>query len=152
MNVFRTAAFGLLAAALVGGPSLAFAQATNVSKVNREKMEKPAAGVAAERAAKKKGSPPLHGKVAAINKVAKTITVGQTTVQITSETKITKANKPATLDEGAVGEEVMILYTKADDGRKTARAVRFGPKPGGKGDAKKQGEGKKGKSQTSTGL
>jgi hypothetical protein len=91
---------------------------------------------------KKKGDgkrlPPINGKVAAIDKTAKTLTVGEHTFTVTSETRISKDGKPATLDDGAVGEEVTVMYSKTDDGKYNARMVRFGPRPEGEGKKKKK--------------
>ena len=94
-----------------------------------------------EKKEKKKGNPPLRGKVAAIDKAAKTIKVGETTVNVTSETRIEKDGKPATLDDGKVGEDVMIAYTKTEDGKNSARRIWFGQRPEGEG--KKKGDGTK---------
>src|SRR5438093_7713764 len=60
---------------------------------------------------------PFHGKLAAVDKSAKSITVGKRTFYITSETKINKAGKPATLDDGVVGEEASGGFKTADDGK-----------------------------------
>jgi hypothetical protein len=69
--------------------------------------------------------------------VAKTITVGKRTFQITSATKLKKGDKPATLDDGIVGEEVGGYYKTGEDGKLNATSIRFGPKPGGAGTEKK---------------
>ena len=71
---------------------------------------------------------PFHGKLVAVDKVAKTITVGKRTFQITSETKIKKAGKPATLDDGVVGEEASGYVKPREDGKLMATTVNFGPK------------------------
>lgn len=128
-SILRTIVFGLLAVAVALAPTQALAQ---------EKKQTPAAE-------KKKGTPPIHGKVAAVDKTAKTITVGQTVIQITSETKITKTGKPATLDDAVVGEEVMAHGKKGDDGKYVAKTVRFGAKAEGedKGEKKKGKKNKK---------
>lgn len=73
---------------------------------------------------------PFHGKLKAVDKAAKTISVGEMTLQITSETTITKDGKPATLDDGVVGENVGGSYTKGEDGKLTAGKLHFGAKPG----------------------
>src|SRR5205809_7966017 len=46
---------------------------------------------------------PFHGKLAAVDKVAKTITIGKSVYHVTSETKIKKGDKPAILEAGVVG-------------------------------------------------
>ena len=116
----QIALFSLIAAALIAAPSI-HAQDT-------AKPAKPDAGQDAGHAAKKKGGTPFHGKVAAVDTTAMTITVGQTTVNVSSETKITKDGKPATLADVTVGESVSGSYKKDDAGKNTATMVRIGEK------------------------
>jgi len=71
---------------------------------------------------------PFRGKLAAIDNTEKTITVGKETLQITSETRISKAGKPATLEDGAVGDEVAGAYKKDAQGKLNALSLRFGPR------------------------
>lgn len=61
-------------------------------------------------------------------KSATSITVGTRTFELTSETKIMKDGKAATLADGEVGKEVAGSY-REDGGKLTAKSVRFGPKP-----------------------
>ena len=136
-KMLGVALFSLLAAALALAPTHAFAQEKKPEKAATEKKE-PSKGE------KKEGRIPFHGKLVAVDKTAKTITVGERTFQITSESKLSKAGKPATLDDAAVGDEVSGNYQKADDGKLHAKSVRFGPKP--EGDAKKPANSKKHKS------
>jgi hypothetical protein len=89
-------------------------------------------------AEKKPKAGPFHGKLVAVDKVAKTITVGKRTFQITSETKIKKAGKPATLDDGVVGEEASGYIKPTEDGKLIATTVNFGPKPQPSGGAEKK--------------
>lgn len=129
---FRFAVLSLLVAALAVAPGQSFGQEV-------KKEGKKVAAEKAEPGAKKKGGGmPLGGKIAKVDKTAKSITVGETTVMITSETRITKAGKPAVFDDAVVGEEVGIFYVKGEDGKLTARSVRIGPRP--EGAAKKEGE------------
>jgi hypothetical protein len=86
---------------------------------------------------KKASAGPFHGKLAAVDQVAKTITVGKRTFQITSETKIKKGDKPATLEDGVVGEEVSGYIKPAADGKLVATKVTFGPKADTKAGDKK---------------
>ncbi len=75
---------------------------------------------------------PCHTLFAAsfvIDNSAKTITVGTLTLQITSETIITKMAKPATLADGVEGDVVGGAYRKDADGKLNAVSLRFGPKP-----------------------
>lgn len=109
---------GLLAIALVGTPVALRAQASTNAPVVEKK------------AAKKQthNAIPFRGNVKAIDNNAKTLSVGKETFQITSETKIIKMGKPATLADGAVGDMVGGQYRKDADGKLTATSVRFGPK------------------------
>jgi len=127
--MLRAVCAGLLAAAVAGMPAHLLAQT----------KEKPAktATEKKEGAEKKPSAGPFHGKLAGVDKTAKTITVGKRTFLITSETKINKAGKPATMDEGVVGEEVSGYVKPTEDGKLTATKVNFGPKTDTKGEKKK---------------
>jgi hypothetical protein len=59
----------------------------------------------------------LPRQVSAVDASAMTLTVGTLTLQITSDTKITKDGKSATLADGVVGEQVSGAYKKTDDGK-----------------------------------
>jgi Cu/Ag efflux protein CusF len=117
MNKFllKLSLLGLLAMAVAGTPVVVRAQTASTNAVPKKK---PANRIL-----------PFRGKLKAIDNTAKTITVGTETIQITSETKITKAGKPATLEEGAVGDEVAGAYHKDAEGKSNAISLRFGPKP-----------------------
>lgn len=71
---------------------------------------------------------PFRGKISAVDTKAMTLTVGNRTFEITSETKILKDGQPATLSEGAVGEQVRGTYKKTEDGKLEALSVQFGAK------------------------
>lgn len=133
-SILKYAVLGLLAAALVAAPGQALGQGTNkTEKTKKATVEK------AEKAGKS-GITPFRGKISAVDKTAKTISVGERTFQITSETRIIKAGKPATLDDAAVGEEVGGSYVKAEDGKLMAKMVRIGPKPEPAPGAEKKAE------------
>lgn len=130
-HMLKIAALSVLAAAIALTPTQGFTQEKKKETAATEKKDAPKEG-------KKKGGIPAGGKVVAIDKIAKTVKVGERTFQVTSETRITKAGKPATLDEGVVGEEVGISYNDVD-GKLVARSVRFGPRPEGAPGGKKDG-------------
>lgn len=133
-TILKIAGLSLLAAAIALAPTQGLAQEKKKDDA-AEKKDAPKGGK------KKRDGLPLGGKIGAIDKSAKTLTVGEKTVQITSETRIRKGGKEATLDDGVVGEEVGIYYKK--DGEKlVALSVRFGPRPEGeaKGERKKNKE------------
>ncbi len=107
---------GLVAAAAVATSTLCRAQDKPSPKpATAEPIKKPIPG-------------PFHGKLAALDRSAKTITVGKRTFQITADTKITRAGKPATLDAGVVGEEVSGYIKPTESGKLLATTVHFGPK------------------------
>jgi hypothetical protein len=120
-SILKLSLMGLLAVAVMGTPVVLHAQEPPaVKKPNARPM-------------------PFHGKLKAIDNTAKTISVGEMTIQVTSETKISKAGKPATLADGATGDEVAGAYRKTEDGKLEATMVRFGPRPEpAAGDAKKE--------------
>jgi hypothetical protein len=132
--VLKTTLITLALAAIIGAPAQLFAQT----------QEKPATDTKAatekkETGEKKASAGPFHGKLGAVDKAGKTITVGKRTFHITSETKLFKAGKPATLEAGVVGDEVS-GYVKPDaNGKLVATKVNFGPKVETKAaDAKKE--------------
>jgi hypothetical protein len=111
---------GLLAVAVVGTPVALRAQDATNAPAKKTPAEKKTASVVK--------LIPFRGNVKAIDNNAKTLTVGKETFQITSGTKIIKMGKPATLADGAVGDQVGGQYKKDADGKLTATSVRFGPK------------------------
>lgn len=127
-SIVKLSAAALLAAAFVATPLPLLAQSTN--KAPAEKIQA---------TAKKSGAGPFHGKLASMDKVAKSITVGKRTFQITSETRIFKGDKPATFDEGTVGEEVSGYVKPTADGKLVATKLTFGAKPA-KQSAEKKAE------------
>jgi hypothetical protein len=122
----------LLAAAIAGMPVQLLAQSTN-----KPTATKKSATVKKEPAANNKSAHPFHGNLAAVDKAAKTIKLGKSVYQVTSETKITKDGKPATLDDGVVGEPVSGYAKPTDDGKMAATTVRFGAKAENKSAEKK---------------
>src|ERR1035437_8174589 len=90
----------------------------------------PATKKGTPKGAKKQGALPFHGKVADVDKIAKTITVGTMKIEITYETRLNKAGKSAILDDVAKGDDVSGSYRKTDDGRLVGIAIDAGPKPG----------------------
>jgi hypothetical protein len=131
-SALSIAALGLLAAAIAGTPAQLLAQTTD----NTAPAKKSAA--AKKESKKAKAAHPFHGKLAAVDKVAKTIKVGESVYQITSETKISKDGKPATLEDGVVGEPVSGYVKPTEDGKMPATTVHFGAKGEEKGGSKKK--------------
>lgn len=85
----------------------------------------------------KQSAGPFHGKLAALDKSARTITVGKRTFQVTAETKIIKNDKPATLNDGVVDDVVSGYFKTSSDGKLTLTTLRFGPKTETKTSQKK---------------
>jgi hypothetical protein len=112
-SIFRFSFLVLLAIAMAGTPVALRAQnaATNAAAHKRIKSVTP-----------------FRGKLKAIDNTAKTISVGNEMIQITSETMITKAGKPATLEDGVVGDDVAGACRKDAEGKVNAVSLRFGPK------------------------
>src|ERR1700761_4277318 len=79
---------------------------------------------------------PFHGKLAAVDTSAQTITLSGKSARVfhlTAETKITDGTgAPSTLAAATVGEDVGGSYTKDTAGTMTLFSVRFGAKTGSK--------------------
>jgi hypothetical protein len=99
----------------------------------------PAPKPAAKKRAAAPATTPFRGTVSALDTNAMTLTVGQRTFEITSETMITKEEKPAILSDGAVGEPVRGAYKKNAEGKLDATTIRYG---GAARPAKKESTGK----------
>ena len=126
---------------MIGAPLQLRAQTTN----KPAPPKKPAAAITNSVAAKppdaKPKSPhPFHGKLAAVDKAGKSLTCGKSVYLITAETKITKDGKPATIEDGVVGEPVSGYVVPNKDGKLAAKTVRFWPKPESKSTEKKRKE------------
>ncbi len=115
-TLLKISLFSLLAVGIAANPLSVSAQSTN--KPPAEKKEE------------KKARPiPFHGTLTAIDKGAKTITVGERVFQVTSETKVFKGDKtPATLDQGEVGSSITGTYKKGEAGKLLAYTIHFGTK------------------------
>jgi hypothetical protein len=97
----------------------------------------PTASLAAEKkekAEKKEGkakAAPYAGELSAVDKSAKTVTIKTKNTsrvyQINAETRITKAGKPATLDDATVGEPAAAYGTEVA-GKYVAQSLRLGAK------------------------
>src|SRR5689334_19607830 len=119
-SVVRHFAVGLCAI-VIGASALAATQ-TNEEKSASEKL--PSAG-------------PFHAKLVAIDKAARTITVGKRTFLITPETKFNKAGKPAKIDDAVIGEPVSGYVKPNAQGKLVATKVNFGPKADDTGNKSK---------------
>jgi len=114
-NLVKIALLGLVTATLVAAPTFSRGQdATNAP--------------AAAPKAKKNNGLPFHGKLAAVDTTAQTVTVGSLTISITSATKITKDGQKATLADFVVGDTVGGSYHKDADGKLIAATIHDGKK------------------------
>lgn len=111
-KLIKIAILGVLTAAFVAIPAVSrAADSTN-----------------APAATAKKAGLPFHGKLAAVDTSALTVTVGSLTINITSATKITKDGKKATLADFVVGDTVGGSYTKDEAGKLNAVTIHDGVK------------------------
>ena len=120
-NISKITVLSLFAAALVAMPALSRAEGASANA--------PASSDQTTQPKPRKNNPPFHGNLKAVDTNAMTLAVGTLTLQITSDTKITKAGKPAALSDGVVGEPVSGTYKKTEDGKLNALTVHFGAKP-----------------------
>lgn len=111
------------------------------------RAEEPSAGKHDTNAPAKKhekhGSIPFHGKVSAVDAAGATLTLKELTLNVTSDTKITKDGKPATLADITVGAAVHGSYKKDEAGKANALTIAIGEKEKGKakGEEKKKKDG-----------
>jgi hypothetical protein len=145
MHIAKLSMLTLCAAAILAVPAPSCAQDnTNTSAIVVPTPPPPAAAVptppaaAAQTPAVKKhiaSSPaPLtfRGTLTALDTNAMTLTVEKRTFNMTSETIVTKDDKPAVLADGVVGEPVRGAYKKNAEGKLDAVTVRFGGNAEGK--------------------
>lgn len=118
-NIARIFVASLLAVAIINTPALSRAADSTTNAPEQTAPAKP----------RKHDIIPFHGKLVAVDTDAMTLTVGKRTFAVTSETKITKDGKPATLSDGVVGENVGGACKKTEDGKLNAITVNFGTKP-----------------------
>lgn len=135
-TILKTTTLSLIAAALIAAPAAVLAQdaaPTNAPAASEHKSETPT------KHNKKHDHSAFNGKLSAIDASAMTFTVGERTFEVTSETKITKDGKPATLADVKAGEMAGGSYKKGADGKLTATTVHFTSKSeGGKSEGEKQ--------------
>ena len=115
-----------LAGATALAPLALAAQNTNAPAASKAAAETKAGS----KAQKPKAAHSFRGKLVKADKTAKTTKVGQSVYHISSETKLMKGGKAATLDDGVEGE-LVTGYVKPDaKGRMVASSVYFGGKNG----------------------
>jgi hypothetical protein len=103
----------------------------------------PSPAADAKPAAEPKAAPaaravPFNGKIDSVDKLAKTIKVGERVFNVTSTTRIIKDNKPATLDDAKAGDEVGGAYREGADKKLNLVTLRVGPKQAAPGATPKK--------------
>jgi hypothetical protein len=106
----------------------AFIIGSTVQMQAQEKKKETTEAVAKEKDSNRKM--PFNGKVAEIDKSAKTVKIGTRTFKVTANTEITKNGKSATLDDASIGEISGGSY-QDNNGTLELVKIRFGPKPEG---------------------
>lgn len=82
-------------------------------------------------AAKKPRPVPFYGNIGTVDRQANTIKVGKRVFQVTSDTRVTKNGREATLKDAAPGDEVAGSYRKGTGNYHPLISLRIGPKPPG---------------------
>jgi hypothetical protein len=100
---------GLFAAAIAIAPTLSHAADTNSPAAAHARLI------------------PFHGKVAAVDTAAMTLTIGKRTFKITDDTRILKDGAAAKLSDVAVDQSVSGSYKKSEDGTLTAQSLNLTP-------------------------
>lgn len=122
--------------------SVALLTATGTLLITPAALAADSPAAPAEKQTAKPKARPIAGKVEAIDSTAKTITLSgekKQVLQVTSETKIQKAGKPATFADIPVGESIGGSVVD-QDGKLVLRSLRVGPKPESDQPAKKKKE------------
>jgi hypothetical protein len=103
--------------ALFAAPVLSRGQDAATNMVAPPPTEVAAPAAAGTPAKPKKANTTLvaTGKIVNVDTNAMTLTVGKRTFELTSETRITKGEKPAVLGDLVVDEKVGVAYKKAGD-------------------------------------
>jgi len=100
----------------------------NVSAQTPASTNKVAKSATEKKEDKKPNAGPFHAKLVAVDKTARTITVGKRTFLLTPETKFNKSGKPATLEDAVIGEQISGYVKPNDHGKLVATTVNLGPK------------------------
>jgi hypothetical protein len=135
LNLSKITALAVFSALLVTSPLAACAQtasATNKPAATSTNVDetKPAKEKSSDSKGKKKKSyVPFKGDVSAVDKSAKTFTIGERVFQMTSETKVETADKkPAMFDSVTIGQHVTGSYQKGPHNELIAHSLYLGEK------------------------
>jgi hypothetical protein len=122
-HIAKLSMLTLCAAAILAVPALSRAQDTTNAPVAAAQTPP-----VKKHSATQSATLPFRGTLTAVDTNAMTLTVEKRAFNMTSETIITKDDKPAVLADGVVGEPVRGAYKKNADGKLDAVTVRFGGK------------------------
>jgi hypothetical protein len=115
-STIRTTALSLFAAVIMVAPMCLRAQDAGTNAPAAPEKTAPAKH-------KKHSWIPFRGTVGAVDTNAMTLTVGERTFDITSETRITKNGQPAVLGDIVAGDKVGGAYKKSEDGKLDATTI-----------------------------
>ena len=151
-HIAKLSMLTLCAAAILAVPASSRAQATNnapaampaAAQRSRRLPQRCTPAAAQTPPVKKHAAAPRHAAVSrhltAVDTNAMTLTVGKRTFNITSETVVTKDDKPAVLADGVAGEAVRGSYKKNADGKLDAVTIHFGGSGGTKRSSRSGGQ------------
>lgn len=124
--IYKLALIAAFMGALALSPQSGFAQEKKSDKAADKKTEGQGD---VKKAPNQNRALPFRGKVDAVDKKAKTITVGSRVMNVTAETKFNKDGKTVTLADLVVGEPIRGSFRQSADGKLTAITINLGQKP-----------------------
>ena len=133
-SILRIGALSLLAAAIAAAPAQLLAQSTNTPAADKK-----TAVAQKDRRPRRKPPIPSMGSWPRWTKSPKPSRWASPSTRSLPQTKITKDGKPATLEDGVVGEPVSGYVKPTDDGKMAATTVHFGAKAADKSAEKRKG-------------
>jgi hypothetical protein len=117
-----------LAAALLAVPSLRAQDAATATPPAAPSAPADSSAPAAPAPKKHGAGLPVHGKIAAIDTTANTVTIGKLTLNVTEKTKIRKNGATGTISDLAVGDVVKGAYKKDKEGNLNLLVLTVGGK------------------------
>jgi ribosomal protein S1 len=105
------------------GMGAAFVASVPAGPAQQTSPDKPVAQEEDKRQKRK----PVHGKVEAVDPTAQTITVDGKVIQISSQTRLTKAGQTITVAQVKIGEDVQGTTRETLDGKTEALTLKVGP-------------------------
>jgi hypothetical protein len=120
----------ILILAVCAAPALTFSLVaqTNIAKPTPAKKAAADPQPSPSAPARKAVAGPFRGKLSAVDKASRTITVGKRTFLVTQETKIKKDGKAAGLGDAVIGEQCSGYVKPNEAGKLVATTLNLGPK------------------------